>query len=286
MSLVTVPPTGQAWIFRLVALPCPFRYLIAAFLVGIALAIRLAVAAPDAGLPFLTFFPATALSAILCGLGPGLVAAMLGCAIAGVLFLPPPDQGSVTLWSQVVFLADAALVCGAIDAMHRYHARYRAAIEALETTNRTVRQTNARLRASNEDLEQFAYVASHDLQEPLRMVAIYGQLLARRYKTVLDADAADFIGFMVEGATRMQAMVADLLHFSRLNRSGAPPTRFDSTEAIAEVVSSLAVSLAEVGASIRYDDLPVIVYDRPQFVRLMQNLIGNTAIPSALPSLS
>jgi two-component system, chemotaxis family, sensor kinase Cph1 len=152
--------------------------------------------------------------------------------------------------------------------------RKRAEAELISTREALLR-ANERLRGSNQDLEQFAYVASHDLQEPLRMVVSYGQLLEKKYHDSLDEDAHAFIGFMVEGGVRMQAMVTDLLEFSRVDRMGAERHAFDSGGAVADTLFGLSQAIAEAGAKVSYADLPEIVFDRPQFVRLMQNLIGN-----------
>ncbi|EME70708.1 Signal transduction histidine kinase [Paramagnetospirillum caucaseum] len=153
-------------------------------------------------------------------------------------------------------------------------ARKRAEAE-LATTREALLRANERLRTSNHDLEQFAYVASHDLQEPLRMVVSYGQLLEKKYHDRLDNDAHAFIGFMVEGGARMQAMVTDLLEFSRVDRMGGKQESFGSGEAVAEALFGLSQSMAEAGAKVDHAGLPGIVYDRHQFIRLMQNLIGN-----------
>ncbi|ARJ68028.1 histidine kinase [Magnetospirillum sp. ME-1] len=153
-------------------------------------------------------------------------------------------------------------------------ARKRAEAELTDTREALLR-ANERLRASNRDLEQFAYVASHDLQEPLRMVVSYGQLLEKKYQDRLDDDAHTFIGFMVEAGARMQAMITDLLEFSRVDRMGDDREPFDSGKAVEEAKFGLSQAIAESGAEIGHAGLPVIVYDRHQFVRLMQNLIGN-----------
>ena len=131
------------------------------------------------------------------------------------------------------------------------------------------------LARSNCDLEQFAYVASHDLQEPLRMVAAYTQLLAERYSGKLDATADRYIGYAVEGATRMQALLEDLLAFSRIGRDGSPPTPTDVNTAIEEVIKNLAFVLKEHSVTITCNPLPTVLADHFQLVQLFQNLIGN-----------
>jgi chemotaxis family two-component system sensor kinase Cph1 len=131
------------------------------------------------------------------------------------------------------------------------------------------------LARSNAELEQFAYVASHDLQEPLRMVASYTQLLARRYQDKLDADARDFIAYAVDGATRMQALIADLLNYSRIGTRGKP-FRPSSSEAVLErVLAGLRLMINESGATLSHDPLPTILCDDVQLGQLFQNLLVN-----------
>ncbi|MGA9507162.1 MAG: ATP-binding protein [Candidatus Sulfotelmatobacter sp.] len=131
------------------------------------------------------------------------------------------------------------------------------------------------LARSNADLEQFAYVASHDLQEPLRMVTAYTQLLAERYHGRLDADADKFIGYASEGAMRMQVLIQDLLAFSRVGRSGSSDANIDCNAVMQEVLQTLSAAIAESGAVISYSELPQLHGDRTQFGQLFQNLIGN-----------
>ena len=131
------------------------------------------------------------------------------------------------------------------------------------------------LARSNADLEQFAYVASHDLQEPLRMVASYTQLLARRYKGKLDADADEFIGFAVDGATRMQHLIQDLLSYSRVTTKGKELQVTDSRAACDQAVANLRAAIAESGAVVTTGSLPTVRADATQLTQLFQNLIGN-----------
>jgi signal transduction histidine kinase len=129
------------------------------------------------------------------------------------------------------------------------------------------------LARSNADLEQFAYVASHDLQEPLRMVAAYTQLLAERYRGKLDENADKFIGFASEGALRMQSLIQDLLAFSRVGRSGCG--RVDCDAVMKEILLSLGPAMRESGAEIKHAALPVVWANRSQMGQVFQNLIGN-----------
>ncbi len=138
-----------------------------------------------------------------------------------------------------------------------------------------LRQAAAELESSNAELEQFAYVASHDLQEPLRMVASYTQLLARRYQGKLDADADEFIGFAVDGATRMQALINDLLAYSRVGTRGRAFEPTNAADIVDRVIADLDVATKEAGATITRGPLPVVMGDGVQLGQLFQNLISN-----------
>jgi PAS domain S-box-containing protein len=131
------------------------------------------------------------------------------------------------------------------------------------------------LQRSNQELEQFAYVASHDLREPLRMIRSYVELLARRYEGQLDADADDFIGFTVEGVARMQALIDGLLSYSRIGTRGRPFVPTATADVLAQTLRNLEVAIAEEEAQIHYGELPPVRGDSIQLVQLFQNLIDN-----------
>ncbi|SFM95155.1 ATP-binding protein [Dokdonella immobilis] len=131
------------------------------------------------------------------------------------------------------------------------------------------------LERSNADLEQFAYVASHDLQEPLRMVASYVQLLARRYRGKLDSDADEFIGFAVDGATRMQNLIEDLLAYARVGRSGMKPVATPLRASAEAAVAQLQESISETAAVIRIDLDGGVMAVPGQLTQVFQNLIAN-----------
>jgi PAS domain S-box-containing protein len=131
------------------------------------------------------------------------------------------------------------------------------------------------LRRSNEELEQFAYVASHDLQEPLRTVASYLQLLEQRYGAKLDSAASEFIAIAVDGATRMQRLIDGLLSFSRVGTRAGEMVPTGAGMAVDGSVENLRAAIAESGARVESSDLPVVLADPMQLVRVFTNLIGN-----------
>lgn len=131
------------------------------------------------------------------------------------------------------------------------------------------------LKRSNQELEQFAYVASHDLQEPLRMVSSYTQLLERRYKDQLDQDAKDFIFYAVDGANRMQRLINDLLDYSRVTTKGKPFLKLDLASVLGHAIANLQKRVQETGALIVNEDLPFVYGDDVQLVRVFQNLLDN-----------
>jgi PAS domain S-box-containing protein len=147
-----------------------------------------------------------------------------------------------------------------------------------------LKRTAEELARSNEDLQQFAYVASHDLQEPLRMVASYTQLLARRYSDRLDDDAREFIEYAVDGATRMQGLINDLLHYSRVGTRGVSFETMPLESALDRAYRNLQTAIEESGAVVTHDPLPRVYADPSQAAQLFQNLIGN-AIKFAQPGV-
>ncbi len=131
------------------------------------------------------------------------------------------------------------------------------------------------LQRSNAELQQFAYVASHDLQEPLRMVASYVQVLARQYRGKLDADADEFIGYAVDGAKRMQQLINDLLAYSRVGTHAAEFAPTDCERILGYVLNDLQMAIRDAGAVVTHDPLPVVTGDEVQLTQLLQNLVSN-----------
>ena len=145
----------------------------------------------------------------------------------------------------------------------------------LAIQNLTLASHAASLKQSNEDLEQFAYIASHDLQEPLRTIHGFTQLLAERYKEQLDKQGQEFIGFVTDGASRMQTLIQDLLKYSRIQAQEQNPLPVNTGEVLQEILTHLRMTIEDKQASITHDPLPIIQTDRSHFQHLLQNLITN-----------
>jgi signal transduction histidine kinase len=137
------------------------------------------------------------------------------------------------------------------------------------------KQAQEELVRSNKDLEQFAYVASHDLQEPLRAVSGFVELLRRNLEKHLDEKTSEYINFSIDGAKRMQSLINGLLEYSRVGTQGKKPQKVDSKEAFDEALARLQAGIEESGAKITAYNLPTVYFDDMQLMRLFQNLIGN-----------
>ena len=148
-------------------------------------------------------------------------------------------------------------------------------LSASRDANAVLQARAAELQRSNAELEQFAYVASHDLQEPLRKVASFSQLLQRRYAGKLDARADQYIEFAVDGAKRMQALINDLLAYSRVGRSEREPALVSSDAALTQARANLAEQIEETGATIETGHLPLVLAELPLLVAVFQNLLSN-----------
>ena len=178
------------------------------------------------------------------------------------------SDGTATYWVQIVPLRDdLGHVIGGM-ALSRDITERRAAERVLEDRAQELERSNA-------ELEQFAYIASHDLSEPLRMVSSYLQLLRRRYQGRLDADADEFIDFAVDGAARMRDLIDDLLTYSRAGRGDAPLVPVASRTVVERVAEGVRSGEDAREADVRIGDLPVVLGDEQQLGQLFQNLIGN-----------
>ncbi|MBI3853131.1 MAG: HAMP domain-containing protein [Verrucomicrobia bacterium] len=166
-----------------------------------------------------------------------------------------------------------------LDQIHEQNNALREKEERVRAMNveleQRVRKRTAQLELANQELEQFAYVASHDLQEPLRMVSSYTQLLEQRYHDQLDDDAREFIAYAVDGATRMQRLISDLLELSRVGTRGKPLSPVDVHEVLGTVRVNLSPAIETAGAVVTNGELPTVMADATQLGQLLQNLISN-----------
>lgn len=185
-------------------------------------------------------------------------------------------QGDLTHQIDSVRNDEIGQVAGAFNQMTAELSELHASLERkiAERTEQLEEQTTE-LARSNAELAQFAYVASHDLQEPLRMITSYLQLLERRYQGQLDQDADDFIAFAVDGATRMQQLIRDLLAYSRVGTSNQPFSAVDCQVILKQVLDNLQMVIRESGAILLYDELPTVMADPTRLSQLFQNLLTN-----------
>jgi light-regulated signal transduction histidine kinase (bacteriophytochrome) len=157
---------------------------------------------------------------------------------------------------------------GQLMARRQAEAAMREAFQELEHKTRE-------LTRSNEELQQFAYVASHDLQEPLRMISSYTQLLGRRYGERLDGDAQEFMAYIVDGAARMKQLIEDLLAYSRVGTRGKEFQEVDSGASLSRALANLRTAAEASGAAVTHDPMPMVLADGAQLAQVFQNLIGN-----------
>ncbi len=173
----------------------------------------------------------------------------------------------------VVLLVNAALIWTLFYSVRLESARMERVNEELEER---VEQRTVELRRSNDELQQFAYVASHDLKEPMRMISSYATLLQRRYEGRLDEDADTFIHFITDGVRRMNTLITDLLSYSRAGQLGDDPkVRVETEQVLASVLENIKASVVDTGAVVTYDALPAITYEPVRLSQLLQNLLSN-----------
>ena len=173
----------------------------------------------------------------------------------------------------VILIAAGLLVSGGLVmtsvSLLRHEIILRQAVEI------SLRERQAELAHSNSELEQFAYIASHDLQEPLRMISSYAQLLRRRYANKLDTAADDFISYLVDGTKRMQALINDLLHYSRVGTEAKPLEPVDLEVALRDTLKDLEIRIEDSGGTVTHEPLPTVQADPVQIRQLLSNLVAN-----------
>ena len=220
----------------------------------------------------------------LFGLGIACIAAAIGLIIAKTITKPlgslahrAREIGQGDLETEII-ISDQGEIGNLARTLEQMRAELKESLVSRDELTREVRRRRAAmtdLERSNKELEQFAYVASHDLQEPLRMVASYTQLLAQRYENQLDDKAHKYIGYAVEGATRMQGLVNDLLQLSRVGTRGKPFEKTDSSQVLQSVLKNLEKVIEETQAEIHVAPLPMVMADPMQLGQIFQNLIEN-----------
>jgi PAS domain S-box-containing protein len=202
-------------------------------------------------------------------------AALARDAGLGAAFAVPVLAGSTVVAVIVLYHSDQRPPdAGVVDLVATVAAQLGTLIQRKQAEDRLAQHTEE-LARSNAELEQFAYVASHDLQEPLRMVASYTRLLERRYRDKLDADACEFIEYAVEGVTRMQQLILDLLALSRVKTRGEAFELVELEPVLDHVLRDLGSSVDECQATISWDPLPCVYADAGQIAQVLQNLIAN-----------
>ena len=242
-----------------------------AIAVGLTVVIFLAEIVSPASLAIWTFyivpfFMLTFAAPRLVGRALVVYAALI---LVSIVFSPPglvPLVESALI--RVMFITSLFVLAALLSTVQRQRADLR------EENERRRRAENEALDR-NEELQRFAYVASHDLQEPLRAIVSFSQLLERRYRGKLDSDADEFIAFIVDGGIRMQALIADLLAYSRAGTDAQAPAPTDAGAVEADVVRSLDLPIREAGARVTTGPLPTVLADRMRLEQVFANLIGN-----------
>jgi len=194
--------------------------------------------------------------------------ALQGYSLGAVDYLPTPATPEVLRSKVAVFIE----LFKKTQEVRRQEQALRALNAQLE---QRVAERTAEMQRSNEELQQFAYVVSHDLQEPLRVVASYVQQLAERYQDKLEAEANELISYALDGAKRMQQLIVDLLAYSRIETTGQEFAPTDCEGVLQRVLGDLRVAIEESGAEVTHDPLPQVMADNVQLGQVLQNLLGN-----------
>ena len=253
------------------------HYLLALGLVWLAYLARISISPSDSGLTFLTFFPAVALIAIVGGIWPGLFTTAVSMVWVSYAFIAPVDTWTfafepATVWMNLVFLTDGVIVCAAVDAMHRYYRNYIRTTEALGQS----KELEARVIAANKELDEFAYIASHDLREPLRGIHNYATFLREDHAEQLSAEAQRYIDRIQHLAERMSELIEHLLAYSRMSHLELVVERVDTDAILDAVAEDLNMLLKDHKVELRRSDhLPVITGDAIRIRQVFQNLIAN-----------
>lgn len=260
-------------------LPRSIRYALAGLLTTVALLLRLWIAPQDVGVPFITFFPAVALSAIVGGLWPGMLSAGLGALLATYFFLPPIREAEFGLWSTIVFLFDGILVCTAIEAMHRYHRDHTRMVGELKRSR--IEADNARRAAelANQTKTDFLANMSHELRTPLNAIIGFSDSMLAEMFGPLSQKYTEYTGYIHQSGQHLLALINDLLDMSAIEAG-----KFKLIDEIFDLEQAIIACLhmiqprAEQGNVAVVNALPTLPWvsaDRRRFTQIMLNLLSN-----------
>ncbi|MDX8379135.1 MAG: ATP-binding protein [Gallionella sp.] len=250
------------------------RYLFTLVLIIVALWARIQIAPLHAGLQYLTFFPAVAIAAVIGGVRAGLFATAMGILFATFIFTPPYYTFSIqviekSFFSNLVFLVDGLIVSFSIESMHHYRQQYEHELEE-------VKASETRTKAINLELDEFTYIASHDLKEPLRGIHNYSSFLKEDYADQLDEDAQQYINRIQRLAERMSTLIDTLLAYSRLGSIELKKESVDLDVIVGGVMEDLC-ALREEGVEMRHvGHLGHAKGDATLIGEIFQNLISNS----------
>ncbi|MDD2915926.1 MAG: ATP-binding protein [Gallionella sp.] len=251
-------------------------YVIVFALMGVALLVRLVMAPVNAGLQYVTFFPAVTLSVVIGGFWPGIFATFIGLTLATYFFTPPfysfsreALQGS--FWSNMVFLVDGIIVCASIEGMHRYRAKYAAELKE-------AKYQEARVAAINKSLDEFTYIAAHDLKEPLRGIHNYASFLKEDHAAQLDESGNQYIDSIQRLAERLSTLIDSLMVYSRLGVAELVKVPVDVDAVVDAVAEDLSRLWTREGFELRRNGrLGTVQGDAARIGEVFQNLISNAA---------
>jgi signal transduction histidine kinase len=228
--------------------------------------------------PFFTFFMATLASAAMWGFRPGIVSTLISVLLAKFIYpllsgVQIVEPGPTTLIQFAIAACVVSVVCEWLIVARE---RARGAELRLRDSEQQLQLQAEELKRSNRDLEQFAFVASHDMQEPLRTVNIYAQMLVKRANVENSAELAQYAGYVSEGVERMERLIGDLLNYSRVIHGDADKEPVNASAAAAEAVKISQDLIDKSGASVVVDPLPTVLAEKGHLVQVFQNLISNS----------
>jgi signal transduction histidine kinase len=268
-------------------------YVLSAVFTATAALVRWALPVALTGTPYLAFYPAVVAAAAFGGVGPGLLATVGSFLCVDLMFDATPgwiDYHDPVVWGRMAIFLGGGVGISLLAGMQRAaRMREREQTRKLDEAVVLLARRNAELHTAleevrtaqqeamrrNEDLQQFTTIASHDLQEPLRVVSGFLTLLEKRYGPQLNDEAKEFIAYSVDGANRMSNLIRGLLEFSRVDRKGGKAEPVDADKVLEAALVNLSTSIREADARITHDPLPTVMADATQLTQLFQNLVGN-----------